>query len=53
MRDETEKNQIILSLSSEDIRKCVFILQGKPVMLDCDLAVFYGYEVKALNQQVK
>lgn len=53
MRDETEKNQIILSLSSEDIRKCVFILQGKPVMLDCDLAIFYGYEVKALNQQVK
>ena len=22
-------------------------------MLDCDLAIFYGYEVKALNQQVK
>lgn len=29
------------------------MIRGKQVMLDVDLAEIYGYEVKALNQQVK
>ena len=31
----------------------VYIIRGQQVMLDYDLAEIYGYEVKALNQQVK
>ena len=31
----------------------VYIIRGQQVMLDYDLAELYGYEVKALNQQVK
>ena len=28
-------------------------VRGKQVMLDSDLAIIYGYEVKRLNEQVK
>jgi len=52
-KDEKVESGLIPSLTAEDIKKCVFIVQGKPIMLDCDLAAFYGYTVKALNQQVK
>lgn len=31
----------------------IYIVRGKQVMLDCDLAEIYGYKVKVLNQQVK
>ena len=31
----------------------VYTIRGQQVMLDYDLAEIYGYEVKALNQQVK
>jgi len=37
----------------EKIQKSVYIVRGQQVMLDTDLAEIYGYEVKALNQQVK
>ncbi|HJJ35761.1 MAG TPA: ORF6N domain-containing protein [Methanocorpusculum sp.] len=37
----------------EKIQKSVYILRGQQVMLDTDLADIYGYDVKALNQQVK
>ena len=47
MEDTTE----IISL--ESIRKCVYMIRGQQVMLDSDLAAIYGYELKAMNQQVK
>ena len=53
MESNQEKNEIMISMTVDDIKKCVFSIQGKPIMLDCDLAMFYGYTVKALNQQVK
>ena len=31
----------------------VYVIRGQQVMLDYDLAEIYGYEVRALNQQVK
>lgn len=37
----------------EDIRKRVYMIRGKQVMLDSDLAKIYGYDVKYLNRQVK
>lgn len=40
-------------ISVEAIRNCVYIIRGLQVMLDGDLAIIYGYEVKNLNRQVK
>ena len=45
-----QKEEII---SVEDIQNKVYVLRGKQVMLDYDLAEIYGYEVKNFNQQVK
>ena len=40
-------------LTVESIRNCVYMMRGQQVMLDGDLADIYGYELKAMNQQVK
>ena len=40
-------------LSTDTICNRVYTIRGQQVMLDYDLAEIYGYEVKALNQQVK
>ncbi len=40
-------------LTYELIEQKIFIIQGKKVMLDRDLAVLYEVETKALNQAVK
>lgn len=47
MADNTELMTI------DDICNRVYVIRGQQVMLDYDLAEFYDYEVKALNQQVK
>ena len=47
MADNTELMTI------DDICNRVYVIRVQQVMLDYDLAEFYGYEVKALNQQVK
>lgn len=40
-------------MTVDSIYKRVHIIRGQQVMLDCDLAEIYGYEVKRLNAQVK
>ncbi len=51
---QDNKTKIIpVNIDSEDIRNMIHVIRGQQVMLDSDLAMFYGYEVKALNQQVK
>ena len=40
-------------LSEKDLRNKIYVIRGVQVMLDSDLAEIYGYEVRALNQQVK
>lgn len=40
-------------MTLDNIRNRVYVIRGQQVMLDFDLAEIYGYEVKALNQQVK
>lgn len=47
---ENRKNAIV---SVDHIESMVYIIRGQQVMLDQDLAVLYGYEVKRLNEQVK
>lgn len=40
-------------ISIETIEKAIYLIRGKSVMLDCDLAVLYGVETKILNRAVK
>ena len=40
-------------MTIDNIQNRVYVIRGQQVMLDYDLAEIYGYEVKALNQQVK
>lgn len=40
-------------MTIDNISNRVYVIRGQQVMLDYDLAGLYGYEVKALNQQVK
>ena len=39
--------------SNKRIGNLIYTIRDKQVMLDYDLAALYGYEVRALNQQVK
>ena len=39
-------------MTVDNICNRVYIIRGQQVMLDYDLAELYGYEVKALNQQL-
>lgn len=48
----TEKQSVEIA-TVEHIESLVFTIRGQQVMLDSDLARLYGYEVRALNQQVK
>ena len=48
-----ENDSEMISLDANDIKRRIFTIRGKQVMLDSDLAELYGYEVKKLNQQVK
>lgn len=45
-----EKNEV---MTVDNIQKKVYMVRGQQVMLDCDLAELYGYEVRYLNRQVK
>lgn len=47
---ETENLQII---DNEAIEERIFVIRGTQVMLDSDVAYFFGTEVKKLNQQMK
>lgn len=40
-------------MTVDNIRKRVYVIRGQQVMLDYDLAEIYGYEVRAMNQQIK
>ena len=50
-KDNTEIVPVIVE--AKDIGKLIHIIRGEQVMLDFDLSVLYGYEVRTLNQQVK
>ena len=39
-------------MTVDNICNRVYVIRGQQVMLDYDLAELYGYEVKALNQQL-
>ena len=40
-------------ISSVLVESKIFMIRGKQVMIDCDLAELYGVETKVINQAVK
>lgn len=49
-----EKSEVIpVLMQVNDIGRLIYTIRDMQVMLDYNLADLYGYEVKALNQQVK
>jgi len=46
------KEDIVIH-SESDLRSKIYMIRGKQVMLDFDLAEIYGYETKNFNRQVK
>ncbi len=46
------ENKIIIHREN-DLKDKIYLIRGVQVMLDSDFAQIYGYEVRALNQQVK
>ena len=40
-------------MTIDNVCNRVYVIRGRQVMLDYDLAEIYGYEVKRLNEQVK
>lgn len=54
MRKHLDKQEIVPFVTGiKDIGSLIYTIRGLQVMLDYDLAVLYGYEVKWLNEQVK
>lgn len=48
-----EKESAPAIVDERTIRDKIYLIRGQQVMLDSDLAAIYGYETKALNQQVR
>lgn len=42
-----------LIISNTDIENKIILIEDKPVILDVDVAGFYGVETRAINQAVK
>ena len=41
------------SVNIEIVKEKIYVIRGRKVMLDKDLAMLYGVETKVLNQAVK
>jgi len=51
---ETANGSLAASLATDDfIKSRIFTIRGVQVMLDRDLAILYGVDVKRINEQVK
>ncbi len=50
-----EQNNLVIQneLANEDIKKLIYTIRGKQVMLDSDVAMLYHYETKNVNKAVK
>ena len=51
--NEIEKPLIIESFKKKEIENCIYNIRGQQVMLDSDVAFFFGIETRVLNQQMK
>ena len=50
-----EQNNLVIQneLTNEDIKKLIYTIRGKQVILDSDVAMLYHYETKNVNKAVK
>ena len=48
-----EKLEIVKEISNEEIRKLIYTIRGKQVMLDSDVAMLYNYNTKRINETVR
>ena len=49
--DGNKNNKLLsINITKKDIGSLVYIIRGKQVMIDSDLAVLYQVETKKLNQ---
>ncbi len=48
-----DENKEIMIIEEKSLRDKIYVIRGKQVMLDFDLAEIYGYETKNFNRQVK
>ncbi len=53
MAESTRKTVSLELVAAPAIEKRIFVVRGRQVMLDEDLADLYGVETKRLIQQVK
>jgi hypothetical protein len=53
LQNNTASSKAIEIVSEDSIRAMIMPVRGQQVMLDRDLAILYGVEVKYLNRQVK
>ena len=53
IQERTNMNQQLSLITEERISQRIFIIRGKKVMLDRDLASLYGVQTRILNQAVK
>ena len=53
VNSEIKNSDIILSLNTDYIQSCIYIVRGNQVLLDRDLAKLYQVETAQLNRQVK
>ena len=53
MVKQTKSKDLIDVIPAERIENRIYLIRGKKVMLDRDLAGLYGVETRALNQAVK
>ena len=52
--DKKSENAIaVIEVTEEYLKDRLYMIRGKRVLLDADLAIIYGYTTKAFNQQVK
>ena len=43
----------LISIENKNIEECIYNIRGQQVMLDSDIAYFFGVETKYLNRQMK
>ncbi len=53
MENELKNLTVQDKLSYEEIKRLIYTIRGKQVMLDCDVAMLYHYTTKNINKAVK
>lgn len=53
MEDEIKKLEIQTEILNKDIKRMIYTIRGKQVMLDSDVAMLYHYETKNINKAMK